>query len=72
MIDFALRFKPGRTFAQALAALLGADGIGLLDVDWTSSLSVSGMAGLLSALTIWAQGQTWLAESRTDTGEDKP
>ena len=64
VLDIAGRWKPGRTFAQTLAALLGADGLGLLDVDWTSALSVSGMAGLLSALTIWAQGQEWLAEPR--------
>ena len=59
------RSKPGRTFAQSLAALLGANGIGLADVDWAAALSVSGMAGLLSALFIWAQGQAWLAEPRT-------
>ena len=46
------RWKPGRTFAQSLAALLGANGIGLADVDWAAALSVSGMAGLLSALFI--------------------
>jgi hypothetical protein len=33
-LDIAGRWKPGRTFAQTLAALLGADGLGLLDVDW--------------------------------------
>lgn len=63
-MDRILRFKPGRTVAQTAAALLGANGLGLLDVDWTATASVSGMAGLLSALTIWAQGQTWLAEPR--------
>jgi hypothetical protein len=63
-LDALGRWKPGRTFAQTLAALLGADGLGLVDVDWPSALSVSGMAGLLSALTIWAQGQAWLAEPR--------
>lgn len=61
-LDWAGRFKPGRTFAQSLAALLTADGLGVTDVAWPSALSVAGMAGLLSALTIWAQGQAWLAE----------
>ncbi len=64
MVDVALRFKPGRTFAQTLGAMLVADGAGLLSAAWQANLSVSGMAGLLSALTIWAQGQAWLAEPR--------
>lgn len=40
-----------KTFCQTEAALLTAAGTGLLDTDWTSSLSVSGMAALLSVLT---------------------
>ena len=56
------RWKPGRTFAQALAALLIADGAGLLDTDWPQQLSVAGMSGLLSFLSLWAQGQEQMAE----------
>jgi hypothetical protein len=40
-----------KTFAQSLAALLGAGGLGLLDVAWTASLSTAGLAALLSLLT---------------------
>jgi hypothetical protein len=40
-----------KTFAQAEAALLLANGTGLLDTDWTTSLSVSGMAAVISVLT---------------------
>lgn len=37
-----------RTFAQALASVWVAAGTGLLDTDWTSSLSVAGMTALIS------------------------
>lgn len=40
-----------KTFAQALAALLVGNGTGILDTDWTSSLSVAGMAAVVSILT---------------------
>jgi hypothetical protein len=40
-----------KTIAQAAAALLGGAGFGLLDVDWVSVLSVSGLAGVVSVLT---------------------
>lgn len=41
-----------KTFFQVLAAVIvAADAIGLLDVDWTQSLSVAGLAGLLSLFT---------------------
>lgn len=48
---------PIRTFAQALAAVLVADGAGLLDTDWVAALSVAGMAWLLSVLTNIGGGQ---------------
>lgn len=38
------------TFAQALAALLIADGTGLLNANWVDALSVAGMAALLAIL----------------------
>lgn len=40
-----------KTFAQTLAALLVADGTGLLDSQWVPRLSAAGMAALLSVLT---------------------
>ena len=40
-----------KTFAQAEAALLLAAGTGILDTDWTTSVSVSGMAAVISLLT---------------------
>jgi hypothetical protein len=43
-----------KTFAQVLAALLTADGTGLLDTNWPGSLSTAGMAAVLSVLTSMA------------------
>lgn len=40
-----------KTFAQALAALIVGNGIGLLDVQWGSVLSVAGLALVASVLT---------------------
>ncbi len=40
-----------RTFAQVLITLLGAENIGIVDVDWLSVLSIALMAVLLSVLT---------------------
>lgn len=62
------RFKPGRTFAQTLAALLVGNGIGILDVDWTASASVAGLAGLVSLLQIWSEGGELLADDKRVTG----
>ncbi len=45
-----------KTFAQALAALLVADGTGILETNWGDNLSVSGMAALVSVLTTVASG----------------
>lgn len=40
-----------RTFAQALAAILGANATGILDADWGQATSVSGLAAVLALLT---------------------
>lgn len=40
-----------KTFAQTLAALLVADGTGLIDASWGPQLSVAGMALVVSVLT---------------------
>ena len=40
-----------KTGAQTLASLLVASGTGLLDTDWLTAASVSGMAAVISLLT---------------------
>lgn len=40
-----------KTIAQSALAFLGTGSIGLFEIDWTSLLSVSLGAGLLSILT---------------------
>jgi hypothetical protein len=40
-----------KSFVQTLTATLTANGTGLLDTDWQTSLSLSGMVALLSLLT---------------------
>lgn len=45
-----------KTLCQALAALLVADGTGLLNTVWSDKLSVAGMAALLSILTTVGSG----------------
>ncbi|MFI8853695.1 holin [Streptomyces sp. NPDC053499] len=47
-----------RTFAQTEVGILSADGIGLLDVDWASALSVGGLAALVALLTAVATSGT--------------
>lgn len=44
------------TGAQTAAALLGADGLGLLQVDWKALASATGMAMLLAILKALAAG----------------
>lgn len=45
-----------KTFAQSEVALLTAAGTGLLDTDFAATLSISGMAALLSLLTSIGSG----------------
>jgi Putative lactococcus lactis phage r1t holin len=40
-----------KTFAQTLAALLVADGTGLLTTAWVADLSIAGMAAVVSLLS---------------------
>nr|DAK71669.1 MAG TPA: holin [Caudoviricetes sp.] len=40
-----------KTIAQSLVAVVGVNGVGIIDVDWTGSLSVAAAAGLASLLT---------------------
>ena len=56
--EFALALfeRALRTFAQAFGAFLAAGATGVLDADWQTAASVSGMAALLSVLTSIAAG----------------
>lgn len=45
-----------KTVAQTAAALLVGSGVGLLEVDWISVLSVSALAGIVSVLTSIGSG----------------
>jgi hypothetical protein len=45
-----------RTAAQAALGVVGAGQIGVLDVDWGVTLSVSGLAAVVSLLTSFAAG----------------
>ena len=48
-----------RTFAQAALALLGGDGLGLVDIDWGQAVSIGGLAAVAALLTaIVASGGT--------------
>ncbi|WP_406403743.1 holin [Streptomyces uncialis] len=48
-----------RTGAQATAAAVGTDALGILDVDWGEAFSVGGLAAVLTVLTaIAASGGT--------------
>lgn len=43
--------RAAKTAAQALVAVMTADGFGLLDADWTARLSAAGLAAVLSLLS---------------------
>lgn len=64
-----------KTLAQTAAALIVADGTGLLDTDWLTVTSVAGMAAVVSLLTsVGSDALTGSGPSLTDaeviTGED--
>lgn len=52
-----------KTFAQSLAGVLTATGLGLFEVPWPNALSTAGMIALLSVLTS-------LASSKLGDSED--
>ncbi|GAQ64039.1 holin [Streptomyces scabiei] len=57
-----------RTFAQAVLALLGGDGLGLIDVDWGQAFSIGGLAAVAALLTaIVASGGTTTGPGLTET-----
>jgi hypothetical protein len=67
-LSAAYRFKPGRTFAQALAAALVADGTDLVNTPWPAKLALAGMAGAVSLLQIWGEGGDLFADDARVTG----
>ena len=52
-----------KSFAQSLLAILSAGSMGLLKVDWVTSLSTAGMATVLSLLSS-------VASTRVGSGQD--
>jgi hypothetical protein len=40
-----------RTFAQGVLGAVGADQLGILDVDWGQAASIGGLAAILAVLT---------------------
>lgn len=64
----ALAERALKTFAQTLAALLGASAIDILTVPWGSMLSVAAGAALLSVLTSIASSG-WGSDSPSLAGE---
>ena len=64
-----------KTLAQTAAALIVADGTGLLDTDWLTVTSVAGMAAVVSLLTsvgsdaLTGDGPS-LIDAEALTGED--
>ncbi|MGW5852076.1 holin [Streptomyces sp. NPDC055254] len=40
-----------RTFAQGTIGAIGADQLGILDVDWGQAASIGGLAAVLAVLT---------------------
>lgn len=60
-----------KTFAQAAVAILTSGAIGLLNVDWVTLVSVSGLAALVSVLTSIASGSTGKTDSASLVVETK-
>jgi len=57
-----------RTFAQTLAALIGAGAIGLHEFAWVTNLSIAGMAAVASVLTAVASPDRVVKPIPVDTG----
>lgn len=65
-VSAVYRFKPGRTFAQALVPAVGSSAI--FDVDWRVSLGSAAAAGLVALLQIWGEGGDMFADDERVTG----
>lgn len=66
ILQKAYRWKPGRTFAQTLAAGLVAAGVGLVEADWAGLLSMAGMALVVAFLQAWADGSDQFGDPAKD------
>ncbi len=47
----AAAIRATKTIAQTAVALIGTGAVGILDVNWTSVISASVLAGIVSLLT---------------------
>lgn len=55
-------------FASTLAAVLTANGTGIIEADWTAALSTAGMSGLLAVL--YTVGGTYASGRGSSSSED--
>ena len=60
VLETVYRFKPGRTAAQAIVALLV--GTTIFDIDWTTALGGGALAGIVSFLQIYGEGGELFAD----------
>ncbi|MEO3978756.1 holin [Streptomyces sp. CAU 1734] len=60
-----------RTAAQATIGAIGADQLGLLDVDWGQAASVGGLAAVLAVLTAVATSGGTEGPGLTETVSDR-
>lgn len=59
-----------KTIAQTMVAVLSAGATGLMDINWVSLLSVSGLAGLVSLLTSIASASATQTDSASLVNKD--
>ena len=67
----ALAERAIKTFAQTLAAVLGAGAVDILSVGWIQALSVSAGAALISVLTSIGSSQIGEPGTPSLVGEDE-
>lgn len=61
-----------RTFCQTLVALIGADQVSIVDLDWVGMLSVAATAAVVSILTSIATGLPETNYAVALTADDDP
>jgi hypothetical protein len=61
-----------KSFAQALVVFVGAEGVGVLDVDWGTSLGVSAAFALASLLTSIGNADFVAGVSTLETSVEMP
>lgn len=65
-------FRALRTFCQTLVALIGADQVSIVDLDWVGMLSVAATAAIVSILTSIATGLPETNYAVALTADDDP